>query len=69
MYIMFIYSFVWWSESDVVLIYILFWFVGFILGVKPRPMEAKIETLSFTLENQPEFQRVITFLLNEHVHL
>ncbi|KAL0685080.1 hypothetical protein Bca4012_051928 [Brassica carinata] len=29
-------------------------------------MEAKIETLSFTLENQPEFQRVITFLLNEH---
>ncbi|CAF1919662.1 unnamed protein product [Brassica oleracea] len=30
-------------------------------------MEAKIETLSFTLENQPEFQRVITFILNEHL--
>lgn len=30
---MLIYSFVWWSENDV-LIYILFWSMGFILGVK-----------------------------------
>ena len=50
------YIFVWWSDNGVVLINILFWSVGFILGVKPRLMEAKIEMLRFTLVNQPEFQ-------------